>query len=154
MKRTSGFTLVELLVVIAIIGILIALLLPAVMSARAAARRSQCANNLHQIGIAILNFTNDHQGQFPATYHAGNEEGNEQSWVYTLADYIEDVDRMRICPDDLQGEIRLAHKGTMAHPKKSDTQHRKYNPRNRAGRFAMDCSLRRVKCLSSSLVLA
>jgi hypothetical protein len=42
----------------------------------------------------------------------------------------------------------------MAHPKKSDTQHRKYNPRNRAGRFAMDCSFRRVRCLSSSLVFA
>jgi prepilin-type N-terminal cleavage/methylation domain-containing protein/prepilin-type processing-associated H-X9-DG protein len=66
-KRSRGFTLVELLVVIAIIGILVALLLPAIQAAREAARRIQCTNNMKQIGLAILNYESSKK-ELPLAY--------------------------------------------------------------------------------------
>lgn len=91
MKRRPGFTLVELLVVIAIIGILIALLLPAVQAAREAARRSQCTNNMKQIGLALHNY-HDTYKSFPAgawgccwgTWMIAIQPYMEQSALYDL----------------------------------------------------------------------
>ncbi|TWU21822.1 DUF1559 family PulG-like putative transporter [Bythopirellula polymerisocia] len=95
-KQTSGesaFTLVELLVVIAIIGVLVALLLPAVQAAREAARRIQCSNNLKQLGLGALNYESA-RAYFPISYGTGwdNAGGIDQpgaGWILSTLPYLE-----------------------------------------------------------------
>lgn len=79
--KQKGFTLVELLVVIAIIGILVGMLLPAVQMVREAARRTKCANNLHQIVIAIHNYESSNQ-RFPPGWIADESEFTK-GWAWT-----------------------------------------------------------------------
>jgi prepilin-type N-terminal cleavage/methylation domain-containing protein/prepilin-type processing-associated H-X9-DG protein len=98
--RRAGFTLIELLVVIAIISILLSLLLPAVQRAREAAARTQCGNNLKQMGLAFQTYAFDHQGNFPTIGYGPNVAGtsvgfdstNPQSTFTYLLPYIEHQD--------------------------------------------------------------
>jgi prepilin-type N-terminal cleavage/methylation domain-containing protein/prepilin-type processing-associated H-X9-DG protein len=89
-RSRAAFTLVELLVVIAIIGVLVSLLLPAVQSAREAARRTQCSNHLKQFALGCLNFENT-RGHVPkGNYATGTfPEGGNVSWMFVALGYIE-----------------------------------------------------------------
>mgnify|MGYP003716050725 FL=1 len=95
-QKKQGFTLIELLVVIAIIGILVALLLPAVQAAREAARRTQCANNLKQLGLALHNYHSS-IGIFPPSSHwepgvdlnLANNPNLSENWVIMILPFLE-----------------------------------------------------------------
>jgi prepilin-type N-terminal cleavage/methylation domain-containing protein/prepilin-type processing-associated H-X9-DG protein len=120
-KRSAGFTLIELLVVIAIIAILIALLVPAVQKVREAAARTQCSNNLHQIGIALNNYHGNAKALPPGLARAsymdqyGTSSGkyNATYWSYFLLPYLDQgplADSIPFVdyPDWTQGNYLLA----------------------------------------------
>lgn len=85
----QGFTLVELLIVLAIIGILVALLLPAVQAAREAARRMSCGNNLKQLGLAVHSYHDAHRAIPPGTIAIGNPYASHWAWGAFLLQFVE-----------------------------------------------------------------
>jgi len=119
----AGFSLVELLVVIAIIALLLGIAIAVVGRVRASAQQVVSASNMRQIGLAIAMYQDDHGGWFPQTTH-GNPDVS-QSWIYTLAPYLSDAERVedpdnpgqmiweigpvRVCPKDPKADERMAH---------------------------------------------
>ena len=87
-RPLAGFTLVELLVVIAIIGVLVALLLPAIQAAREAARRTQCSNNLKQISLGLNNYHDTYRTFPPGAWNEANR-GNRLAWTVFILPFIE-----------------------------------------------------------------
>src|SRR3954451_22821812 len=94
MRRRPAFTMFEMLAVMAIVGILVALLLPAIQSAREMARRTQCANNLLQLGIAMGNYASTHRVLPPGVVNERGPilnlpKGYHHSWAVQILPFIE-----------------------------------------------------------------
>jgi prepilin-type N-terminal cleavage/methylation domain-containing protein/prepilin-type processing-associated H-X9-DG protein len=108
-QRPEGFSLVELLTGVAIVAVLAALALPVLRSGLNGAKQAKCSSNLRQIGLALLAYAHDNEGRLPKTSHSG---GSKNSWIFSLAPYLDKMDEVRICPGDPFAAKRLAALGT------------------------------------------
>lgn len=108
----EGFTILELLAVCTILAVLASLLLPSLVRGTMQARQAKCLSNQRQIGQAILLFASEHNGELPQSTHTTGRRRIEESWIFTLAPYLDDIDTIRICPAEnakRQQAIRAAN---------------------------------------------
>jgi prepilin-type N-terminal cleavage/methylation domain-containing protein len=122
MKRhpsPRGFTLVELLVVIAIVGLLIAMLLPAVQKVRLAAAMVQDANNLRQLGMAWMSYANSHDGKFPLDSHGGVPLN--RTWWFALEKHVDSIDSILLHPLDMKLQERTKWLSTNSATRKTSS---------------------------------
>jgi prepilin-type N-terminal cleavage/methylation domain-containing protein/prepilin-type processing-associated H-X9-DG protein len=111
-NKKKGFTLIELLVVIGIIGVLAAIILPAMRAAREKARTATCLNNLHQIGVALQQYTNDFSGLLP---HEDDKDPPNSCWYYLIDPYLEtrgledaEINDVKLCPGVAKAKVTRA----------------------------------------------
>lgn len=164
-NRRSGFTLVELLVVIAIIGILVGLLLPAVQSAREAARRMSCQNNMKQIGLGVLNHESAYK-RLPGSGQCGSTGSNstpyqihstatqilpyiEQQTVYRMFDFTTDPVVAYGATPHSSGHLLVSATGALLH---RNTRGRSYDdPAHPSGQMAAQTQISTYVCPSTPL---
>jgi prepilin-type processing-associated H-X9-DG protein len=96
--RHGAFTLLELLAVCATLAVAAALAVPALARGTVQARQAKCLANQRQIGLAILLFAADHEGELPQSTHTTGRRHIDESWIFTLAPYLDNIDEIRICP--------------------------------------------------------
>jgi prepilin-type N-terminal cleavage/methylation domain-containing protein/prepilin-type processing-associated H-X9-DG protein len=102
-----AFTLIELLIVLVVLGILAAIVFPAVGSTQMSAKKAQCASNMRQIGIGLQLYANLNAGEYPQTTHSLSFFRRNQSWIFALSPFLDDVNEVRVCPADAEERQRF-----------------------------------------------
>lgn len=99
-RTLRAFSLLELLVTLVLIGILTGLALAGIGGVSSAAEKAKCLSNQRQIGLALINYANEHDGEFPPTTHTTGSWKKERSWIFQLAPFLDNVNDVRVCPAD------------------------------------------------------
>ena len=114
-RTQAGLTLIEVLAVFAIIGVLAVLLLPVFSTAREKANRVSCANNLKQIGNAIMLYADDYQDHVPPVYPRLDGPGNYTHWAQTLVNLRYATPKIFVCPDDIFSSGQRSTAGSLSY---------------------------------------